>query len=352
MELSQRTGMTHTALIKIVKRLSDADVIIKDDELVATARSKGGQHVRYKINSKKGLLILINLAYEGDSFIISDFSGKTLYEEKINLDDLLHERIPEERVDGIAQRIKEKADGFGREVLAVSVAVSGQADSETGEFLESSRFDKQTNIKTILGKYFTAPVSIKNDTVVGAIYEQSRGFLKDIAMALYLNIGYGISCCLIHKGETVSGKKSFSGEIGRNFILGENESLHTCCALTPLVKKMRDKLPTPDFDGLISAFHKGGYAREQVLNSARILGNELLGIVNLTGCERIIFSGKVCGFGKEYFGIIEREVNRLNHGFTVRIELSSSNNPISAGLLENAKKTAVNHLFNKPANGA
>lgn len=348
MELSKEIGLTHAALIKIINRLCEKEIVIRANKDNALPKLKGGQHVRYCLNKEKGLLVNVNLGHKQEMISIFDFSCQLIFEKKLSELFEISSHLDEDFVNKVISYIKEiVSTKFKKEILAISIAIPGQVDNETGKIVISSRFDNSINIKKLFLREFNCPIEIRNDTYCGAIGELkiNKALSDNQSSALYLHIGYGISSCIINKSSLFTGNLNCTGEIGNNIVTAKGDNLHTMCAMSSLIEKFVE-YGVNDITNLVSLMNKNREVEDYILNSAKLLSSEINKIINLTMVNQIIITGSVRMLGDTYLAVINKNISKVkdNIGFDVKAYYSTISSPTEEGLLLISRDIAIEEL--------
>ena len=343
-EIAQRIGISETAVKKNINQLIENDWVVHSDK-EEILRSRGGQHIRYKINGKYGSFVFINFSHDENWFVVTDFSFNKIYREKLVLSTV----ISREEVERASSRILQVivVNEYPLPVRGVVVAVPGQIDNKTGDFIYSSRFDRSGihNISKMFIEKFEAPVYVHNDTQFEVMGELEHGDFSNNTTIYYVNIGAGLSSVIVNNSKFVLGTHGIAGEIGNN-ITEDGDNLHMHCAFGSLIEKTLPYLEEPTAKGLIEAFSKNEYVKECVLNSAEVLAKQLDAITNVLGCDRVVIMGGVRAFGEIYLNRIKEYFNRYPKGFKREIVISEYTDNCFTGM----KKLLCDSIISRISN--
>lgn len=328
-EIAQQIGISETAVKKNISLLVEGGWVIHNGE-EEKIRTRGGQHIRYKINEAYGCFVFINFSNDGDWFSVTDFSFGREHREKLTMKHVVEKKDVEGVISRVLRIIKQK--GFGP-LRGVAAAVPGQIDNVTGDFIYSSRFDR-SGIKNLVGMLtqgFHAPVYVRNDTQFEVLGELEHEDFSDNDTVYYVSIGWGVSSVIVNNGKFIVGTRGISGEIGEN-ITEDGENVHMHCSFELLIEKCRPYLAAPVEEALIKSFANDARVREIVLESADVLAKQLDGITNALGCDRVILMGGICAFGSEYAERINKYFNMYPKGFARKVEMSRHENDCFVGM--------------------
>ncbi len=353
-EMSRRTNLSHTAIALIVSRLKQLNVVKSAEPLPADLpKKKGGQHVRYSINEALGLFVCISFQVNADTFRIYDFSKKLLYSADITLG----EHISREDILNLIAQIKGclAEHHETRPVLAVSISIQGQIDTETRTILLSTRLEnRSTSLYDCFSEAFHCPVEIYNDAVITAYGDISEDPSALNSCVCYFIFGfYGIVSAILNKGDFVTSRNGFSGEIGMNYIREKDTDLRTCCLMSNFAAKYRDIVQRNDTESIMAASSRSRELHDELEESARILGNELRNSGNLLGIDKFIICGECAKMRPFYRNALESALLRPasyapENNRDIAIEYRSDvPSLIQRGLREIAASSALKDVLKK-----
>ncbi|MCQ2602597.1 MAG: ROK family transcriptional regulator [Clostridia bacterium] len=327
-EMSVVLGLSETAIKKNIIQLLDEGIVIVAEDDPNEKKNVGRQHIRYAINSRYGAFVLIDLSHRHDSFFIKDFSGKTLYFEKVKFGTKMYQKDLEELSDKIEKKLKE----LNIEVKGIAVAVPGQVEESVGELIISSRFDGTdvTNIKAFFKARFNInQIYVKNDLRFCVFGDPAYLERSENTIALYVYVGYGISCAIVSNGKIISGIRDVAGEIGQS-ICPDGIDLHTHCAVDSFFAKFNKS----SFDELLSAFHSSKEVKDDILKSAEIFGGQIQAITDALGCVDVVVLGEIKEFGEEYLNTVKARINNGNGKFEKQVSYLDYKSMREYGMLE------------------
>ena len=347
LELSKKIGISDVGVRKIIKELETGN-IVRRASVENAVKTKGNQHIRYKLNSDLGMFLIIEFTHMKEQFVLYDFAGNKLYAERFFPPDVYtDERELYELTDLIKERIK--AQGLSeRKILNVTVSVIGQVDENERCFVISGRFgmfenDKEGRIYKIFEEAFNAPVTMKNNVTFMAIGESEAGFAGDYGMALFIFAGHGIAASVLYQGKPLAGWRGYAGEIGGNKF-GFDSTLSLNCSIMRIMQKCAPYLKAQNFEELLEAYHKNEEVKKIVLNGARVLACEIGNISNLLGIDVVMIHGESLEFGEEYLNLLTEEVRRRSIP-KAKIVLAKLQDPVMEGALAVAKEKAIEGII-------
>lgn len=120
-------------------------------------------------------------------------------------------------LDSIVDEICQLRDRAGTDhvVVGIGLILPGLVDSSTGIARYSTNIGWQDlPIQDLIRQRTALPVAIDHDVRAAGLAEARLGAARDVADALYLAIGTGISGALITEGRVLTGARQMAGEIG------------------------------------------------------------------------------------------------------------------------------------------
>lgn len=347
LELSEKINISPMGCGKILKELEEHNIIRKAKE-EQTVKSRGGQHIRYEINSEYGMFLIIDFTYLKETFGLYDFAGRKLFEQKFFCPSIYQN---ESEVIELAEKIKSRLEEQGyaiANILSVTIAITGQVDEKNRCPIFSGRFkifekDKSCKLYRIFENAFDAPVSMKNNVALMAVGEVEAGFESRYGMAIFVSVGHGVAVSILHQGKPLFGWRGYAGEIGGNqFGLETNVSYN--CSIVRLIQKCAPHLKTEDFAGLLAAYSENDEVKATVLHGATVLGYVISDLVNTLGADTVMLQGEILEFGEEYKEIfssklIERSVTKVD------LVYSKLDKPAIRGALFEAKRRSIEKII-------
>ncbi|SFL33423.1 glucokinase [Gracilibacillus orientalis] len=236
--------------------------------------------------------------------IISDLSGKIVYERKVNtyseIDDL---------IEWICTFI-DKSPVSLHEITGMGVGVPSIVDRENGLVLDAYSLT-WTNVplKEILATTFEFPIWVDNDVNFAALGE-STALDKKSNNILFIAIGTGLGCGIIINGHLVTGAKGFAGEVGFNISsLSDSRNTNGFGALEDqlsgtALSKYGD--PYHLFQHYWNRKEPGFTVINQFIN---LLTVQIVNMVNLLNPEYVIIGGGVSESMEPFIKNITKNVN-------------------------------------------
>lgn len=330
-ELAQITDLSETAIKKNISQLLECNMV-KVYEDINEKKSVGRQHIRYQINPNYGAFCGIDLSYGVDKFYIFDACGKELYSEHVDLD----VKIVKKDYDSISEKIKYACKTLNVNLCEMAISIPGQIDSKTGIVNFSSRIGGDENINILESFKRNFPdiyILIQNDIRFAINGDALLINRSEDTMALYVQIGYGIVCAIVHNGKILSGYKDIAGEIGTK-IDEVGTSVHEKCTVSAMMRKAKEFIEFNTYDEFLSLFKTDIRVQELVKGSARALAHEIDTISNSVGCNNIIILGAVTNYGDMYLDVVNNTLNGFTQNFERNVSFLKDNELIKKGMVK------------------
>jgi glucokinase-like ROK family protein len=318
-ELARRMRLTRAAVSTIVNDLIASGII----------REAGGIHVRsgrpaveLEVDPTRGYVAGIDFGASHLSILIADFRAHILEETEIAIDIQDGPKLCIYQADQLLHDLLVKAGLDLKDLQAIGVGVPGPIVLEAGMVLMPpimpgwDRFP----IRDTLEKMWDCPISVSNDSELGALGEWAAGAGRGIQNLAYIKIGTGIGAGFLLDGQIYRGVSGSAGEIG-HLTIQENGPLCTCgnhgCleaiaggraialqAQEIARKDQRTQLAniTPiesiSAQHVVSAAQQGDLLAQKILKRAgTYLGVAIAGVVNMFNPGMVIIGGGVAQSG-------------------------------------------------------
>jgi glucokinase-like ROK family protein len=318
-EIARRMGLTRAAVTAIVNDLMQTGII---REAGGINVHSGRPPVVLEIDPTRGFVVGIDFGATHLTILIADLGAHILEEAEIpiNIND-----GPTACIDQADHLLRELLVKAGRELTdinAIGVGVPGPIVSDAGMVLAPpimpgwDRFP----IRDTLVKMWGCPVSLSNDSELGALGEWAAGAGRGEQNLAYIKIGTGIGAGLLLEGQIYRGVTGSAGEIG-HLTIEENGPLCACgnhgCleaiaggrAIAQQAREIAQKDQRTELANIkpiesitardvASAARLGDLAAQQILNRAgTYVGIAIAGVVNMFNPGMVIIGGGVAQSG-------------------------------------------------------
>lgn len=318
-EIARRMGLTRAAVTSIVNDLMQTGII---REAGGINVHSGRPPVVLEIDPTRGFVVGIDFGATHLTILVADLGAHILEEAEIpiNIND-----GPQACIDQANHLLRELLAKAGRELTdinAIGVGVPGPIVSDAGMVLAPpimpgwDRFP----IRDTLVKMWGCPISLSNDSELGALGEWAAGAGRGEQNLAYIKIGTGIGAGLLLEGQIYRGVTGSAGEIG-HLTIEENGPLCACgnhgCleaiaggrAIAQQAQEIAQKDQRTELANIkpiesitardvASAARLGDLAAQQILNRAgTYVGIAIAGVVNMFNPGMVIIGGGVAQSG-------------------------------------------------------
>lgn len=211
-ELAERTGLSAQTLSNVARRLTDAELIVEGERVVA---GPGKPRTLLRLNRGARFAVGIHLDPSIDTFVVVDLSGEIVAHMETPPEDT--DSTPEliAALAGSANALLASADVPFDRVLGIGAAVPGPIDDATGMLLTPPLLPNwhHTRMRDLLRESTGLPVVVEKDVVaamVGELWADADHTLRDAAL-LYYGAGVGLGVAI--DGDAVRGRTGNSGDI-------------------------------------------------------------------------------------------------------------------------------------------
>ena len=330
-DISRIFHLSKPAASKITAELESLGLIrVCTDEI--TYNQPGVRPVYYELNTDLGIMAVIDLSTVEVKINIYDFSGTILSHnvifdmEVIRYEDFMRFRDCLKSVLS-SKPLKDKR------LLSICVAMPCQVNKITGKVQWSPRFSihDDFNVYDFFTDEFNVKTIIKNDVQLYLFAEQELGLInQDVKYALLVYVDAGMGGSFYFDSKIETGADGTAGDIG--FYNGEDEgrniTLDSAVSINAIKQKLKRKISSGKpcglspsdihFKDILKAYMSGDkLVKEVVNNSAKILANALVDLVNIFNINCIVINGRIKRLGREYLDIIKNILCGTFHNITV-----------------------------------
>ena len=337
-EIATQIGISETAVKKNIVQLLGCGFVVNEEEENAP-RSRGGQHIRYKINGDNGSFLFVSFSNDGDWFALTDFAFEKEYHEKLQLPT----NLMLTDIKGVIEKIKVSIKQKGYKPLrGIAIAISGQVDRETGDFIFSSRFDLSdfNSLVGIFSQVFHVPIFIRNDAQYDVLGELQHEDFSENNTVLYVKVGRGASGAIVNNGKFITGVRGIAGELGVARTI-DGRTIHDHCAVLELVQKCAPYLKENTPEALFESYKTDERVREIVLHSAEILAQAIDSFTKILGIDKIILMGDIEKFGEAYVERMRAFFAENKIGFDRFVQFAHGENVRVIGMKKELRDKAI-----------
>jgi glucokinase-like ROK family protein len=318
-ELALRMDLSRAAMTAIVNDLLESDIIRETE-------SRGGQSGRppiiLEINAIRGHVIGIDMGASHLSIILTDFGAQVIDELEVPFRVADGPELCIPRANQLMVDLLEKNHLKLENISAIGLGVPGPIASDAGMVFAPPIMPGWDGypIQTSIEKEWGCPLSLNNDSELGALGEWAYGVGRGENYLAYIKVGTGVGSGLLLNGQIYRGATGSAGEIG-HLTIEENGPLCDCgnsgCleALAggkaiarqgqeAILKGQRTLLSSMGpiealtARDIASAARRGDLVSQKIIaNAGRYLGIAIAGLVNLFNPRTVVVGGGVAQIG-------------------------------------------------------
>ena len=225
-ELSRITGLNKATVSSLVAELVESGCVAFIGEN-PTERA-GRREVMIDIDPRKASAVSVEISIGNISVIAADFAGETFLRNDASFDPSFSTGKVIAKAAKMANRAAAEAEAVNGRVAAVSVAVPGAVEIETGVVLFAPNLGwRNVPILDSLRSKIDHPILVDNEASLAALGEHFFGAAKGFSEVLYISAGVGIGGGLIVEGNIHRGASGIAGEFG-HMTVGLNGKTCAC----------------------------------------------------------------------------------------------------------------------------
>ena len=312
LELAELFDLTPARISKIIKSLSDKNIILEKNIGVSTG---GRPPVILTINEQIfGDVLGLNLAPKNIFLTVGKVTGEISKRKKYSL-----EKINDDDILNFIEKVIANTLATEKKIGVITVIITGFVNREKGISIMSPHYKwKNLNIVKHIEDKFNIPVLLEHDVRAMALTEQQIGACKGIDDFVIFNICEGIGTCTCIDGNVYRGFNSMAGEMGhivintssiRKCSCGKRGCLEAESSNTAIINRITSdikigkysmlkdtllKKGTLDMDDILFAVKKRDFLAIQVTNEAvEYIAQGLNILVSIIDPEKIILVGEI-----------------------------------------------------------
>lgn len=318
-ELAQRMDLSRAAMTLIVNDLLDSKVI---HETELRTKKNGRPPIILEVNSTRGLVMGIDMGASHISIILTDFGAQVIDEIEVPFSIADGPELCIRQADTLVSNLLKKNNATLQDIYAIGLGVPGPIDSQAGMVYAPPLMPGWDGypIQQYLQEKWGLPVSLNNDSELGALGEWAYGVGRGENHLAYIKVGSGVGCGLLLNGQIYHGATGSAGEIGHLTIVengplcdcGNSGCLETLAGGKAIARQARDAILSGQRTLLTgmgpielltardvtSAARRGDLVSQNIIASAgRYLGIAIAGLVNLFNPQTIVVGGGVAQVG-------------------------------------------------------
>ncbi len=318
-ELAQRMDLSRAAMTLIVNDLLDSKVI---HETELRTKKNGRPPIILEVNSTRGLVMGIDMGASHISIILTDFGAQVIDEIEVPFSIADGPELCIRQADTLVSNLLKKNNATLQDIYAIGLGVPGPIDSQAGMVYAPPLMPGWDGypIQQYLQEKWGLPVSLNNDSELGALGEWAYGVGRGENHLAYIKVGSGVGSGLLLNGQIYHGATGSAGEIGHLTIVengplcdcGNSGCLETLAGGKAIARQAREAILSGQRTLLTgmgpielltardvtSAARRGDLVSQNIIASAgHYLGIAIAGLVNLFNPQTIVVGGGVAQVG-------------------------------------------------------
>ncbi|MDD4106020.1 MAG: ROK family transcriptional regulator [Eubacteriales bacterium] len=246
-EIARQTGLTQSAITKIVAALMDLEIV---DEVGSIKGSGNRRSIGLTLKADNHRVIGVKFARQMFAVGVFDIAGKTYFQREIVYS---AENDPKTVLTLIREQIRGLLDSY-QNVVAIGIAVPGPYLREEGRIAVMTQMPAWRDINFIEEFHdgFEVPVFIEHDANAGALAEWLfEDYVQSPHTLAYFLVGEGVGSGIIERGKLLLGAQGAASEIGHISVdvngqrceCGNYGCLEMFCSVQALLKKALVRVP-------------------------------------------------------------------------------------------------------------
>lgn len=316
-ELAERTGLSRTTVLNVVR-----DLLAADHVALSTATRAGRRVKEITLSRRSPLVLGIDFGHRHVRIALADPSDRVVAEEYERLPDSHHWEEDLRVVVRLLARLHERTATGPDCIAAAGLGLPAPIDPGTGEVGSSSILPGWVGVaaERAVTSVLEVPVYVDNDANLGALAEGRWGSAQGCRDFLYVKLSTGIGAGLVLNGELYRGFAGTAGEIG-HITVNDSGEICTCgnrgcletvaggrAVLAQLTPLFGTDLSLPGAVAL--AVDGDPRARRAIADAGRTVGFAVASVYNLLAPAKVIFGGDLSGAGEVLLEPIREVVRR------------------------------------------
>ncbi len=313
-DLTRRLKCDGTTITHIIRDLHRENLIVSKGSVNSTG---GRPKELLDLNQEAGQIIGISFEPPYISGIVADLRGCIKFCERI----LLGTNLSSSGLSGLVVNLTKKlfAKTSPERITGIGITTYGVLAPDTKTVITSGFFPSIKGIdftELFKNKFGLEPIIIDN-TLAKAFYEIHFN-KKNKSNFLLIDAGFGIACATVLNGSPVTSPTGFIGEFGHSIVnpggtlccCGRKGCLEAVASLQTIMNNIEKSLKRKlSFQEIVEMYNSGDKTVTETVNhSAAILGFATGNLLTTFPTDKIILTGQMTDFGKEYFDKFSRAI--------------------------------------------
>ena len=311
-ELVEKLGLSKMAISKIVAEMVQRNLLCEED---MRSEEPGRPPIRLRISPRAPLIAGVAIHRGRCEAVLCDMQLRIIQRQQIFYGDELSK-------EGLLTDIYKILDTllYGRDnVAAIGASSVGPVSSAAGRILRPYYFHgiHDVEIVRLLEERYHLPVYLDHDNQSAAVAEYYFGCGKDAMDILYVGIGSGVGCGIIHNGvrnRNVRGLPPELGHVsvdmhGRKCPCGSRGCVETYLRTPVILEELYTRTQKYYSYETFARILDHGAVQETFEEAVRILSCAIISTINITNSELIILGNDAVYWDDHYFRMLEKLVN-------------------------------------------
>jgi N-acetylglucosamine repressor len=320
-ELARMLGIEKSTVSRIVKKLTDDDLLINAGELPA-GKTGGRKSVLLQLNPEGAYAVAIDLGVEKSILALVNQQGRIKSRKEL--------ATPANKSpDSIIQFLQTQITAFlkrkslkGLNVLGIGIASPGIIDCQKGELISTFCFDGWRNVPlaSVLSTRIGMPVFLDNNVRLEAIGEKCFGVCRGINDFLCISTHYGIGLGIFSGGKIFRGAHHQAGDMhlsldreGPKCRCGRKGCIEALAGTKVILERFKNKGITC-IDDICDAVTDGNTEIQECLKeSGEYIGQFVAHLTELFDPEKVVLGGPLMFAGDVLFDAVQSSYRKHGH---------------------------------------
>ena len=358
-ELAQKTGLSLSAISRIIKQLLEDGLVIETGE----GNSNGGRRpITVRLNPTAVYAIGVDFGKTKANAGVFDLSGNLVYRYEAAVHDKDYLAALFEAIDRCIETLQDPS-----KLAIIYCGVRGFLDNANGVILQSATFGwSNIPLRQILMDRYSVTVGMDINARLAALGEWKKLY-SEVDDLVYITTSWGICAGVISRRHIFRGGWGVAGEIGNTIsFLGDGQrNLEECCGGQMLVRRAREewndeqnrllrRLTGDNAEGLtveyiISAAKVSDpFALRILEEAAEVLARGVVNVVYTYNPSQIVIGGLLSEIGDALLVPLRAKLKALLPALLydqIRVSISVLG---SSASLFGAAEAAYQYLFSAP----
>ncbi|GGY99094.1 ROK family transcriptional regulator [Streptomyces poonensis] len=288
-EISAHTGISKPTISDSVARLSAAGLVVDTGERTA-GRGRAGSY--YCLAPRLGAALVASITPHGVVAEAVDAHGRVVEQVRAGLGRTAGADLAARTLAAVAGRLRTRVPGGLRTAV---VSAADPVDRTTGRLVrlpDAPFLVGDLDPAAVLASSVTGPVLVDNDVNWAARAEHHAGRAQGVDDFVYVHLGEGLGCAVVHDGAVRRGRHGLAGEIAHLHTAGPDGTAMPLTEVFAALGLRRPASTAIDVAALESAVAGDDERARRVRTVlARAISGVLAAAVSLADPEMIVVGG-------------------------------------------------------------